>query len=527
MAISMQTRLVFTSHSKQRRARSTTRAAVYPSISSSTNPSPGCTTPTALSKSRKRTLSLLSNGDDHIKQLDEQLAARDSHITELNDQIVGLKAVMKLWEGQSAAKLDRQLRAAQDDREKITREKMRLEAVMMAMEEKEAIKQGKWDKERESWETNEVKLSGEVEKLRLELLEKEKVEAESKSDLAKLSSILKEMSKMNSNFKEKVEAQNADMEQMSKDKYELSLRVQALLSNEAEADRLRREVAGYEARLASEPDAAAKLTALEAACQSAYQKLVEVMKKLQEGEVLAGLREVASVFADPKVKRKIGEADIEEFQNRLKAARKENEVLSLEMSQRSKESESQRDRIAFLEKERELRLAEHRSEVDLYTQKLRETEELLEKSQKDCREIVFSDSQLQDLVTKLKAENSALASKLSSTRIQLQEAKKQLEVQRTSLHTLQTDLLQIKAILHSTSFAKQTKDRATSELEFKLAATKEELWKKETELLRKESHRIRLEEEVRVLHSQNLQLGKVASAKTAVRKIDGSSELAA
>ena len=306
MAISMQTRLVFTSHSKQRRARSTTRATNYPST---TNPSPNCSTPTALSKSRKRTLSLLSNGDDHIKQLDEQLAARDSHITELNDQIVGLKAVMKLWEGQSAAKLDRQLRAAQEDREKIAREKMRLEAVIMAMEEKEAIKQGKWEKEREVWETDGAKLREEGEKLRLEMLEKEKVEAESKCDLGKLSSILKEMSKMNSSFKEKVEVLNADMEQMSKDKYELSLRVQALLSNEAEADRLRREVAGYEQRLASEPDAAAKLAALEAACQSAYQKLGEVMKKLQEGEIRTGLKEVASVFADPKVKRKIGESD--------------------------------------------------------------------------------------------------------------------------------------------------------------------------------------------------------------------------
>ena len=513
MAISMQTRLVFTSHSKQRRARSTTRATNYPST---TNPSPNCSTPTALSKSRKRTLSLLSNGDDHIKQLDEQLAARDSHITELNDQIVGLKAVMKLWEGQSAAKLDRQLRAAQEDREKIAREKMRLEAVIMAMEEKEAIKQGKWEKEREVWETDGAKLREEGEKLRLEMLEKEKVEAESKCDLGKLSSILKEMSKMNSSFKEKVEVLNADMEQMSKDKYELSLRVQALLSNEAEADRLRREVAGYEQRLASEPDAAAKLAALEAACQSAYQKLGEVMKKLQEGEIRTGLKEVASVFADPKVKRKIGEADIEEFQNRLKAARKENEELSLELGRLSKENESQRDRIAFLEKTMELRLTEYRSEMEIYNKKLRETEEMLEKSQKDCREIVFSDSQLQDFVTKLKAENLTLANKLTSTRSQLQECKKQLEVQRTSLHTLQTDLLQIKSILHSTSFAKQTKDRATSELEYKLAATKEELWKKETELLRKESHRIRLEEEVRVLLSQNLQLGKVASAKTAV-----------
>lgn len=516
MAISMQSRLVFTSHSRQRRAKSTVRPTIHPSNPTSTNPSPGCSTPTALSKSRKRTLSLLSNGDDYIKQLDEQLAARDSHITELNDQIVGLKAVMKLWEGQSAAKLDRQLKAANEEREKLAREKMRLEAVVVATEEREALKEGKWQIDREMLEETIAKLTEESEKLKLEAAEKAHSELESKSDLSKLSTILQEMSKMNSNFKDRIEALNNDMEQLSKDRYELSLRIQGLQGCEAEADRLRREVAAYELRISNEPDAAAKLAALEASCQSGYQKLVEVIRKAQDAEVVAGLKEVAGVFVDPKVKRLIGEADIEDFQSRMKAAKKENEELNFELDKVRKELEAQRERTAFLEKERELRLKEHKNEINSYSQKMQEMEETLDKSQKDCREIVFSDTKLQDFVTKLKAENSALQSKLSLSRSQLQDCKRQLEAQRVSNHTLQSDLLQAKALLISASSAKKGKDRASAELEYKLAASKEELWKKETELLRKESHRIRLEEELRALQSQNVQLVKVASGKTPV-----------
>ena len=511
----MQSRLILgSSHSKQRRARSTIR----PNRLSSTNGSQGYATPAPEDKSRKRTLSLLSDStspDDYLHQLNDQLISRDSHISHLNDQIIGLKAVMKLWETQSAAKLDRQLKAAYEEIDKIGKDKIRLETVAMNLEEKITIIEDKCEKEKENLEEKIKDLMGKVEKQRAELLEKGKIEAESKADLSKLNSILKEMSKMNSGFKEKIAGMNAEMESLSKSKYEIDLRLQSLLSIESEADRLRNEISTYETRLTNEPDAAAKLQSLENMCQNAYQKLVAIIGKLQENREIAGeLRDVANIFGEnTKIRRKITEMDWEEMQNRLKNAKKENEELNRENEKLKKIIEAQNERISFLEKNQVAKSEENKAESLFHTQKILEMEEIIASLQNENRECHFSESKLNDLIEKLKGENDNLQVKLGISRNQLQDARRQLESQKTTLKNIQLDLIQVKSSINTANTVKKTKERANAELEFKLEAIKEELWKKETELLRKESHRIRLEEEIRVLHSQNLQLVKAASSK--------------
>ena len=168
-------------------------------------------------QSKKRTLELLTPQTESMDlELQEQLLARDKHISSLNKTILDLKTIIRAKED------SKKERNWAKDFAELEKEVTELKKSNKDLEEKnkdilnqlEALTD-QWEEEKEEYIIMQETIKEENNELKLTIENKEKEIEEIFADMSQINSIVETMTKLNSELHIKIESKNSEMEKLN------------------------------------------------------------------------------------------------------------------------------------------------------------------------------------------------------------------------------------------------------------------------------------------------------------------------
>ncbi|CAG9312905.1 unnamed protein product [Blepharisma stoltei] len=177
--------------------------------------------------SKQRTLDLLnSKTEDLDKDLELQIQARDKHINELNKTILALKTSLKVSDEKRKQAKEHAIEAERLE------EELQAEKILKLNEEKKYFdlklefdkSKEEWKDEKESLQLLQEAVTEELEASRAQVASKQNEVNAIKSDIIQISKIIDQMTTLNKDLHDKIDKIHADMEETTKRYYEAKVK---------------------------------------------------------------------------------------------------------------------------------------------------------------------------------------------------------------------------------------------------------------------------------------------------------------
>lgn len=443
---------------------------------------------------------------DSVLRLSEQLKVRDRYIEVLKAKLIDVCVESRGLEHESMAAKDRLVQTLLAEKAELIREVQTTESLTQANQtELDQLRQG-LNAEKAVLESRIETQTAEIERLKGELQARDELAVTMKADLAQLSKIIQEMTSLNADLNDKVAVMNTDLERKSVEHYQAISKAQHIEDvekNLAEQTEARNRLEEKVAKMAQE---VARLGELEETAKE-IKRLIAKLPGTEEEHLIEAIRELLPRFEGGFV-RPAGDAAL------LK-----DKVKQLEMEMRGKSHEL--TRATTNEASLRTRLASQLADFDQWKRENMQTVERLTNTVKTLKLGLASveeraNKQESDYV-KVVGEGQKWANKAATMQAKaekaMEAARKAVESEGKAQHALkeaQQQLLQLKLGRTTQDSALALREQKVKQDTARVKVMAEELWKKDTQLLKKSAEIMKLEDALNTLRS-SIQLQQTRS----------------
>ncbi|CAG9318487.1 unnamed protein product [Blepharisma stoltei] len=485
--------------------------------------------------SKQRTLDLLNPKTEHLDQdLQLQLEARDKYINELNKSILSLRTSLKLKDEKMKQAKELASETKRLEEELTNERKIRLNEEKKYYDLKHDFEKATeaWKEEKESLQLLQEAVTEELEGCRAQVLSKQNEVNSIKSDIIQISKIVDQMTTLNKDLHEKIDKMNGDMEETNKRYYEAKVKADNVEDFE-------NTIAQYMSEQTRLQKSNAKLLSQQEDMKNYLENIEDTFNKIksiednikQKAQSLPGIKseQIEEEFQHISVfLQNIGKS-----LNEAKSSLKQNMPKSFSISDNE---ESVRERVVQLEEQLKIMndnmktaltsqgpllsqieglnniLKKMKTEYDENTAKIRKHADIMKEQNDSFREkldlakqeIEKKESELQKTLTKLANTNNRVETLLKRAR---EQSGKEDELKReiSQLRTKQSSIALDKRGSNGANAQRELKIKKTI---YQLHALREEIYKKDTEVIARQKEIAKLEAE---LQSKNENMQKAFS----------------
>lgn len=423
------------------------------------------------------------------------LKARDAVIEDLRKRIVQLSTQAKRLDSESFAAKEKQLKLLLEDKSALLKQQKGLESSLSDLQSQLLALDSKHQEALQTQQLLSEAVTEEGEKLKSQLAARSEQLNSAKTDIAQMSSIVQEMTTLNSELNEKILKLNQDMEQANKAAFEATARAQLSDDLEKELAEERTKTLQLEREVEENEQAKGRLKSALAVVET----VTEDLKSVENEEVkkaIEALQAIPYLLPAPHSQHSPDPSVLTTQIAQLKAQLKEEKR---EFARISKIDAVQRSRIAALDAEK----TKIRKELNYVIEKQKKQLVVLTDHVKNSTE------KAQDLANRLEKANSDLQAAQTSTahltnrvntlKSQVTESKKAEETLKQTIKSLKTALLDVQFDKTAFEASLQLREGNAKEATARVEALTEELWKKDNELVRKETQKLKLQEDFNAL----------------------------
>jgi len=423
------------------------------------------------------------------------LKARDVVIEDLRKRVLQLATQAKRLDTESFAAKEKQLKLLLEDKASLLKQQKGLES---SLSDLQSQLQALDSKHQEALQTQQLlsdALTEEGEKLKSQLMERSEQLNSAKTDIAQMSSIVQEMTSLNSELNEKILKMNQDMEQVNKTAFEASAKAQQcdelekeLVEEKTKTQRLEREVEENE-------QAKARLKSALAVIET----VAEDLKSVENEEVRKAIEALQAIPYLLPAPNPAHSSDPNTLSTQIAHLKSQLKDEKREFARISKIDAVQRNRITALEAEK----TKLRAELNYVIEKQKKQLVVL----KD--HVKISTEKAQDLADRLEKANSDLVAaqtsvihltaRVNALKSQAVDSKKTEETLKQTIKSLKNALLDVQFDKTAFEASLQLRESNAKDATARLEAVTEEMWKKDNELVRKETQRLKLQEDFNAL----------------------------
>ena len=423
------------------------------------------------------------------------LKARDAVIEDLRKRVLQLATQAKRLDTESFAAKEKQLKLLLEDKASLLKQQKGLES---SLSDLQSQLQALDSKHQEALQTQQLlsdALTEEGEKLKSQLMERSEQLNSAKADVAQMSSIVQEMTSLNSELNEKILKMNQDMEQVNKTAFEASAKAQQcdelekeLVEEKTKTQRLEREVEENE-------QAKARLKSALAVIET----VAEDLKSVENEEVRKAIEALQAIPYLLPAPNPAHSSDPNTLSTQIAHLKSQLKDEKREFARISKIDAVQRNRITALEAEK----TKLRAELNYVIEKQKKQLVVLKDHVKNSTE------KAQDLADRLEKANSDLVAaqtsvihltaRVNALKSQAVDSKKTEETLKQTIKSLKNALLDVQFDKTAFEASLQLRESNAKDATARLEAVTEEMWKKDNELVRKETQRLKLQEDFNAL----------------------------
>ena len=460
-------------------------------------------------RTKKLAGAVLSESDS-VLRLTDQLKVRDRYIEVLKSKLIDVCVESRGLEHESLAAKDRLVQSLLAEKAELIRQVQSTEALVTENQaELEQLRLGV-SVEKGNLESRIEGLNGEVERLKGELEARNELGVGMKADLVQLSKIIQEMTTLNSELNEKVAGMNTDLERKTVEHYQAISKAQHIEDvekNLAEQTEARNRL---EEKLSKLTPEVSRLSELEETAKEA-KRLIAKLPGSEEDHLIETIMGLLPRFEGGFV-RPPGDAAL------LK-----DKVKQLEMEMRGKNHELTRSTTN--EASLRTRLASQLADFDQWKRENTQTVERLANTVKTLKSGLASveeraSKQESDYV-KVVGEGQKWVSRAAAMQAKVEKAmeasRKAIESEGKAQHALkeaQQQLLQLKLGRTTQDSALALREQKVKQDAARVKVMSEELWKKDTQLLKKSAEIMKLEDTLSTLRT-SIQLQQTRSKLSA------------
>ena len=426
--------------------------------------------------------------------LEIQVKARDSMIEDLNKRIIQLSSQAKRLDTDSAAAKERQLKQLLEDKASLLKQLKAAETTIGELQEKMQKIEAKQEEDKQTHDALTEAQTEELEQLKSRLSEKTSQNTTAKSDVTQMSQIVQEMTSLNTELNEKILKMNQDMEENNKTVFEATAKssqteelekelVEEKTKNqqmEVELRHCREDGERWEEKMKHITDIVGRV------CEELNSSGLEECKKAVET-----LKNVQTYSPSPKLANSESTLtfQLQQLKSDLKSERKESARIS-------KIDSLQRARISALESEK----TKIKGELGFVVEKQRKQIGVLKDWMKSAVEKSHeTEDRLEEVTAELQQSQTAVLSlneKVTHFKAQLTDLKKSEEGLKQSVKSLKFSLIDAQSDRTAFESSLLSRESIAKDATSRIEALTEELWKRDNDLLRKETQRLKQQEEM-------------------------------
>lgn len=487
--------------SRRRPAEESKTKAIEDLLSSST---PGDEALTAKSKDRVSELTPSTLPDNEaVRELTLQLLARDNYIEVLKTKLIDLSVGGKVLESESLAARDRALQQHLKEKAELLKTVGQLEA-----ENQRLIQQSSETAARTEKDNLELLIDGmteESEQLKGQLAAKDSVLANMKKDLEQLSGIIQEMTLLNKELNDKIARLNNEMETKNKEHYQAMVKAQHIEETEKALAEQTTETQKSEEKVKKMSESVSRLQELEEAAEQFRAAFTAL-----DARIPAELRPQVEAIRAILPRFQVGS-----LRKQPEAAALKDKVKQLELELRAITRDF--NRVSANEAALRTRLGTQEDEHEAAKQALRAVSEQLnktvaslqgglsgfsERNEKLAEELQRAKGESQKAATKV----VNLQTKLEKANMALVQANKAESKAILALKEAQAQLSQLRLVKTTTEATLQMREQKVKEDAARLKVLNEELWKRDTLILKRSGELLKSEEELKGLKASMQQI---------------------
>ena len=476
-------------------------------------------------KSKERLMQLVEDleSKDVTAQLLRQLKARDALIETLDAKIITAEATAKRFDLDSLSSKDKQLKSCFEEKSSLYRRLKSSEERISSLTDQLISTENTLREEREQVSLLTEALTEEIEVLKSQAKDKSEQIKSARGDVVAMSSIVQDLNRVNEDLKSKIESLNEEMERVNSEKYQAVKRAEQVDALEVELKQALSDLQNAQRKLTNAQEDVSDMKKLRELVYEASLKVTETAQKLRDfeddewQELGSELNQLASslssagsqphaqdpaTLSDLKAQIKSLKAELNTANNKLTQA----QIASQVHEKRVSELEKELNEMKNSHKEAILELQERFKPLQIAAEKAIATRQDLE------NRIEIANAETQKRLT----ENANLSEKLQKERNRSEELRRNDEENRRTIKELRGEKLQLQAEKNSLEEENRSKEQQMKETLSRVMAVTEELWRRDTDILRRETQRLKLVEELSALKTsiQNSQVRlKVKSAE--------------
>lgn len=432
-----------------------------------------------------------------VLRLTEQLKVRDRYIEVLKSKLIDVCVESRGMEHESIAAKERLVQTLLSEKAELIKQVQATEALVQVNQvELDQLRQG-LSTEKTALETRIETLTAEIERLKGELEARNQLSQTMKADLAQLSKIIQEMTTLNSDLNEKVAAMNTDMERKNVEHYQALSKAQHIEDVEKSLAEQTEARGRLEEKTAKMTQEVARLGELEETAKE-VKRLIARLPGTEEEKLVDTIKGLLPRFEGGYVRPASD------------AALLKDKVKQLEMEMRGKNHEL--TRATTNEASLRTRLTSQLADFDQWKKENMQVVERLTSTVKTLKSGLTSveerTMQQESDYVKVVGETHKLASKVAALQTKadkaIEAARKAIDSEAKIQHALkeaQQQLLQLKLGRTSQDSALALREQKVKQDGAKVKVMSEELWRKDTQLLKKSAEILKLEDALNTLRT--------------------------
>lgn len=466
-------------------------------------------------RSKARLLELLEEklqGDEICAGLYRQLQARDALIETLNERIVTAEAAAPRLDLDSLAGKEKQLKAALEEKVGLWKRIKAAEDRIANLEEPLMSTRSTFREEREQLDLLVEALTEEVEVLKVQNRDKSEQVKAAKSDIVAMSGIVQDLTRLNAELNGKIEALNEEMERNNTEHYQAMKRAEQVEQMENELQQAQTDLQQTQSKLSNTQEKALAAKDLRELLYKAGKTIDEVIVQISAQDQWQDLASeldslVKELRQEGRPSRTQDSETLSSLKVTIKDLKKDLETARRDLAKEQGTARAHEGRVASLEEELGRTKVEYKEKVGRLQERLAPLQELSEKASA-TRQALESRLEVADAETqKLQTETVHLTQRLQRERIRNEELRKAEEETRRTVRDLRTEVLQLQTQAATWAEDCNSKDQKAKEAWSRFMAATEEMWRRDNDILRRETQRLKLVEELNSLktsiqHSQ-------------------------
>jgi chromosome segregation ATPase len=467
-------------------------------------------------RSKERLLLLFDEkiqGDKVNAEMYTQLQAKDLLIAQLNERLISTAALVKKVDTDSSAAKEKQLKTLLEERSTLAKALRTTEEKTAELERKVQSSEERLEQEKGELEILNAALTEENEAQKAQLQDRAEQIRSAKTDVVDMSAIVQDLTKLNAELNDKIKALNEEMERNNTEHYQAIKKAEQVEEMERELVQTKTELQQLEGKQNKISEEAAAAKDLRELLYRVGKELNEVCAKISVVDHEATQAALTTLDALVSQIRTQATAPKNEASRIVTLKGKVRELSTALEEERRKTARAQASEKAHLSRVESLTTEYERLKSALqeanerFKRRLAPLQEVQDKAIAQRHEFEQKLEKLNSELQRKQTEAVNLNERMQTLKAKSEELRHSEEESRKAARELRLENLQLQsenAILSETA---NTREQKTREAMNKLTAIADELWRRDNDLLRKETQRLKLQEELNMLkasvqHSQ-------------------------